>query len=69
MTDSGTKKSATGRLAVVRDADARMRLIERATPAEEAESLLQTVWEDGAFVRRQTFPEVRAVLAEQTVLR
>ncbi|NYF13599.1 nicotinamide phosphoribosyltransferase [Pseudoclavibacter sp. JAI123] len=69
VTDSGTKKSATGRLAVVRDADARMRLIERATPAEEAESLLQTVWEDGAFVRRQTFSDIRAVLAAQTVLR
>lgn len=69
VTDSGTKKSATGRLAVVTDADGHLRLIERATPAEEAESLLQPVWEDGAFVRRQTFPEVRSVLAKQTVLR
>lgn len=69
VTDSGTKKSATGRLAVVRDPEGRMRLIERATPAEEADSLLQPVWEDGVFLRRQSFPEIRAVLSRQTVLR
>lgn len=69
VTDSGTKKSATGRLAVVRTPDGAMQLIERATAAEEAESLLQPVWEDGAFVRRQSFPNVRDVLARQTVLR
>lgn len=69
VTDSGTKKSATGRLAVVRDPEGQMRLIERATPAEEAESLLQPIWEDGVFLRRQSFPEIRAVLSRQTVQR
>ena len=62
VTDGGTKKSARGRLAVTRDADDRLMLIEQATPEQEAASELQEVWADGAFVRRQTFPEVRAVL-------
>ncbi|WP_083292242.1 nicotinate phosphoribosyltransferase [Arthrobacter sp. SW1] len=61
-TDSGTKKSATGRLAVVRDADGELVLIEKATPEQEAESLLQPVWADGEFITRQSFADVRAVL-------
>ena len=62
VTDSGTKKSATGRLAVVRDERGELALIERATPEQEAESLLEPVWADGRFLRRQSFADVRAVL-------
>ncbi|MDR7080791.1 nicotinamide phosphoribosyltransferase [Arthrobacter ginsengisoli] len=61
-TDSGTKKSATGRLAVTRNADGELALIEKATPEQEAESLLQPVWANGEFIRRQSFADVRAVL-------
>ncbi len=61
-TDSGTKKSATGRLAVTRGADGELVLIEKATPEQEAESLLQPVWANGEFIRRQSFADVRAVL-------
>ncbi|MCI9888780.1 nicotinate phosphoribosyltransferase [Micrococcales bacterium 31B] len=62
-TGDGTKTSATGRLAVVRHGD-RLRLIDRATPAQEAASLLQPVWRDGAFVRTQSFADVRRTLRE-----
>ena len=63
VTDGGTKKSARGRLAVTRDGYGALRLIEQATPADEAASELQPVWADGEFVRTQTFAEVREVLA------
>lgn len=61
VTDDGTKKSATGRLAVLEDSDG-LHLVQRATPAEEQRSLLETVWENGHFVKRQSFADVRAVL-------
>jgi nicotinamide phosphoribosyltransferase len=61
-TDNGTKKSATGRLAVARDANGELALIEKATPQQEAESLLRPVWANGEFIRRQSFADVRAVL-------
>lgn len=66
VTDSGTKKSATGRLAVVRDGDGELNLIEKATPEQEAASELQTMWQDGHFVRHQSFADVRRVLSEQS---
>ena len=61
-TDNGTKKSATGRLAVTRNADGELELTEKATPEQEAVSLLQPVWANGDFIRRQSFADVRAVL-------
>ena len=63
VTDDGVKRSATGRLAVVRDGDGELALIQRATPEQEAASLLRPVWQDGAPLRTQSFAEVRAVLA------
>jgi nicotinamide phosphoribosyltransferase len=69
VTDSGTKRSATGRLAVTRGKDGRLALIERATSAQEAASELQVVWEDGAAVRRQSFADVRARLHEERTAR
>jgi nicotinamide phosphoribosyltransferase len=62
VTDSGTKKSATGRLAVLRDEEGELYLVEKATPEQEAESLLQPVWANGEFIRTQSFADVRAVL-------
>lgn len=63
ITDDGLKKSAKGRLAVLRDADGELTLIEQATPEQEAASELKTIWKDGYFVREQTFADVREVLA------
>lgn len=68
VTDDGTKKSATGRLAVLYKAKAfggQMFLVERAEKFAEMNSLLQPVWEDGEFIKRQTFSDVRNVLAGQ----
>jgi nicotinamide phosphoribosyltransferase len=59
VTDSGMKNSARGRLAVVRDAAGELALIENANPADEIDSLLQPVWQDGKFVKRETFPTIR----------
>ncbi len=58
VTDSGTKRSAKGRLAVVRGADGELELIEQATVADEALSLLEPVWENGRFLKRHTWNEV-----------
>lgn len=65
ITDSGTKRSATGRLAVLRDEHGELTLIERATAAQEESSELEVVWEDGRPVRSQSFADVRARLREQ----
>ncbi|GAA1416145.1 nicotinate phosphoribosyltransferase [Glutamicibacter uratoxydans] len=62
VTDSGMKKSATGRLAVVAEADGELELIEKATSEQEAASLLKPVWKDGRFIRTQSFNDVRQVL-------
>lgn len=64
VTDDGTKKSATGRLAVVLDLNGEMTLIETAAAEDEARSLLQPVWEDGHFIQRQSFADVRKTLQE-----
>lgn len=63
VTDDGTKKSATGRLAVLEDRDGGgLMLVQNATRSEESQSLLQPVMEDGEFVTRQSFNDVRKVL-------
>ncbi|MCC3292394.1 nicotinate phosphoribosyltransferase [Arthrobacter sp. zg-Y1110] len=62
ITAKGAKRSATGRLAVHYDDNFELMLIEKATPEEEENSLLQPVWANGQFIRRQSFADVRAVL-------
>ncbi|QIG58672.1 nicotinate ribosyltransferase [Gordonia phage DatBoi] len=69
VTDDGTKRSATGRLAVLRDEKGLMNLVERALPEFEFCSELQPVWENGRFIRRQTFAEVRKTLSESSAAR
>ncbi len=66
-TDSGTKKSARGRIAVA-EKDGEYRLIDstlgdliKDVEGTSADAL-QTVWEDGEFVKECTFAEVRARL-------
>ena len=61
-TDDGVKKSARGRLSVVKDWNGKLAVNEQVTPTQEAMSLLQPVWRDGAFIRRQSFNEVRKTL-------
>lgn len=66
VTDDGTKTSATGRLAVFEDDDPEggLYLQQNATPEQEALSLLQPIWKDGYFLRRQEFADVRRILGE-----
>ena len=68
VTDDGTKKSATGRLAVRRSMDGRPYLIEHATSEQEAEQELQVVYEDGKLLRQQSFADVRDTLRRETEL-
>lgn len=58
VTDNGIKKSAKGRLAVLKNADGELYLVNEATPEQEAASELKTVWYNGSFVREYTFNEV-----------
>lgn len=69
ITDDGLKKSAKGRLAVLGRFGAHggytLDVISEATPEQEAASLLKPVWEDGKFITRYSFAEVRATLKAQ----
>lgn len=60
ITDDGLKKSAKGRLAVLRDAIGQIFLQNNATPEQEAQSLLQPVWEDGKWIRKESFDVIRS---------
>ena len=63
VTDSGTKRSARGRLAVLGGMDGSLALVQQATAGQEANSRLRTVFEDGVFVSAPvTFARVRAEL-------
>jgi nicotinamide phosphoribosyltransferase len=59
-TDSGTKKSAKGRLAVFTNTDGEPYLIEEATWEQEhsIHNLLIPVWRDGEFLKRYTWDEI-----------
>ncbi|MDF3340111.1 nicotinate phosphoribosyltransferase [Mycolicibacterium septicum] len=62
VTDSGTKRSARGRLAVLGGMDGSLALMQQATADQEANSRLRTVFEDGRLVGAATFAGVRAEL-------
>lgn len=68
ITDDGTKKSATGRLAVRRLMDGRPYLIEHADADQEADQALELVYEDGKLLRQQSFADVRDTLVSETGL-
>ena len=68
VTDDGTKKSATGRLAVRRAADGRPYLIEHADSDQEANQELVLVYEDGKLLRQISFADVRDNLRRETAL-
>ena len=61
VTDSGVKNSLRGRIAVLRNLETgELYAVDDASAWAEKESLLTTVWEDGKFVKRYSFDEVRA---------
>lgn len=57
-TDNGVKKSAVGMLRVEK-INGDYVLFDRQTPEQEAQGLLQVVFEDGRLVRDQTFADIR----------
>ena len=59
-TDNGTKNSARGRVAVLPDHEGKLQLVERATPEQEADSMLRPVWADGEELIHETFDVIRA---------
>jgi nicotinamide phosphoribosyltransferase len=65
-TDDGTKKSATGRLAVGYTADGTLYLIQGATDEEIKRSVIQPVWENGKFLKEYSFADVRANVKRTT---
>jgi nicotinamide phosphoribosyltransferase len=65
-TDDGTKKSATGRLAVAHKADGSLYLIQGATDEQIARSVIQPVFRDGEFLQMQSFAEIRANIKRNT---
>lgn len=70
VTDDGTKKSATGRLAVIREEDGGMYLVEKADEhcEKDPQNILQPVWRNGEFLRHQSFADVRETLTKEREL-
>lgn len=60
-----SKKSAKGRIAVVRDIDGELIQLEQAGDLDERDSLLTSVWIDGEFVRYDSFADVRQTLRDE----
>lgn len=69
VTDSGMKKSAKGRLAVIRNEETgELELFDSKIGADieaSGDSLLKPVWEDGQPLVHQSFEQVREVLASE----
>jgi nicotinamide phosphoribosyltransferase len=68
ITDDGTKKSATGRLAVRRTMDGVPYLIQHASPDQEDEQELRLVYDNGKLLRQSSFADVRDTLRHETQL-
>lgn len=68
ITDDGTKKSAKGRLAIVKDESGDYALADQAEGAElegTPQDQLTSVWKDGEFLRIESFADIRARLGVQ----
>jgi nicotinamide phosphoribosyltransferase len=68
VTDDGTKHSARGRLAVLRDVNAIPYLVNEATPEQEKQSCLLPVWKDGCFLRLDSFHDIAARMGRRRLL-
>lgn len=64
-TDSGTKKSHRGLLAVYQNAEKSYYVKQQVSRQEENRGALELVFADGALVRDQTLSEIRAIVAER----
>jgi len=68
ITDNGIKKSAKGRLAVLKDVEGKLCLVNEASPEQEASSELKPVWIDGRFVKEHTFREIAERIGVRKIL-
>lgn len=66
-TDNGLKKSARGRLAVVRNEAGELELIQGATPEQEAADEFVTVWENGKLLVEYSFADVVERVGVRTI--
>lgn len=66
VTDDGSKKSATGRLAVRRQMSGEPYLIEHADADQEVDNELELVFEDGKLLRQGSFTQIRETLTRET---
>lgn len=66
ITDDGTKKSATGRLAVRTMMSGEPYLIEHASAEQEAEQRLIPVFDNGKLLNTQSFSDIRENLVRET---
>ena len=64
-TDNGTKKSAKGLLKVYRDEAGNLVMKDQCTEAEEAEGLLEVVFENGNFRNLECYADIRARVESQ----
>jgi nicotinamide phosphoribosyltransferase len=66
VTDTGEKKSARGRIIVLRAEDGTLQMTDQLTQGQQnsygRENLYKTVWVDGHFVRRTTLSDVRKLV-------
>lgn len=62
ITDDGMKKSARGLLCVYRDEKGNLKLKDRCTHSEEAQSELKTVFYNGKLIKEYTLSEIRGKL-------
>ena len=59
MTDSGLKKSLKGFCAVFQDEHGEYYVVTECTPQQEAQGILQVIYEDGKFYNQITLAEIR----------
>lgn len=59
VTDSGGKKSAKGRLAVIRNSNGELTLLQGVDAFDSDGGMLSLVWRNGIFYRTQTFDAIR----------
>jgi nicotinamide phosphoribosyltransferase len=59
-TDNGTKHSAKGRLAALRDENGELVLVNEATPEQEAESAYRLLWKDGTWFAWESWDQIVA---------
>jgi len=62
VTDTGDKFSAKGRLAVLKNDEGKLYLVNEASEKDQLKSQLQLVWRNGTFTKAQSFKNVRETL-------